>query len=107
LAVKRFEIMNRAGRVMVGARPPAVHRCLRGCNQMGSRPLQHLHITAEAKCLLCCEDYDERYVIGDLTSQTIADVLAGPEAARLRRWTYGLEQAPDDFICRRCIFAVA
>jgi hypothetical protein len=26
--------------------------------------------------------------------------------ARLRRWTYGVEEAPDDFLCRRCEFAI-
>ena len=29
-----------------------------------------------------------------------------PEMARLRRWVYGLEEAPQDFICRGCTFAL-
>ena len=58
-----------------------------------------------ASAVLCCEDYDEKYVVGDLTTSSVADVLAGPELARLRRWVYGLEEAPDDFICRKCVFA--
>jgi len=24
----------------------------------------------------------------------------------LRRWTYGVEEAPDDFLCRQCEFAL-
>jgi radical SAM protein with 4Fe4S-binding SPASM domain len=82
-------------------------RRLGGCDNIGSRPLQHLHITPHGKCVLCCEDYDERYVAGDLTNSTIADVLRGTELARYRRWTYGIEEAPDDFICRNCVFARA
>ncbi|MCB0163625.1 MAG: radical SAM protein [Anaerolineae bacterium] len=78
---------------------------LRGCEQMGSRPLQHLHITAQGSCVLCCQDYGEQYVVGDLTRQTVAEVLTGSELARYRRWSYGLENAPDNFICRKCIFA--
>ena len=27
------------------------------------------------------------------------------EVAKLRRWVYGIEEAPADFICRNCIFA--
>ena len=34
-------------------------------------------------------------------------VLSGDEIARLRRMIYGLERAPDDFICRKCVFALA
>jgi hypothetical protein len=26
--------------------------------------------------------------------------------ALLRRWVYGVEEAPDDFICRQCIYAL-
>ena len=81
------------------------HARLCGCDNVGSRPLEHLHITPYGKCVFCCEDYDENYVVGDLTAQTVGEVLGGPEIAQLRRWTYGQEDAPDDFICRRCIFA--
>jgi hypothetical protein len=55
--------------------------------------------------VLCCEDSSERYVVGDLTRQSVTEVLTGPAFARMRRLAYGLDPAPPDFICRRCIFA--
>jgi hypothetical protein len=55
--------------------------------------------------VLCCEDYDEKYVVGDLTRQTVREVLEGEELALMRKWIYGLEEAPADFICRKCVFA--
>ncbi len=103
--VQRHVIMDRAGWLDVGLKPPERKRHLAGCDNLGSRPLQHLHITPRGKCVLCCEDYDERYVVGDLTKNSIAEVLEGEEIAKLRRWVYGLEEAPQDFICRNCIFA--
>ena len=103
--VQPHVVMDRAGWLDVGLKPPAKKRTLAGCNNVGSRPLQHLHITPHGKCVLCCEDYDEKYVVGDLTRNTIDEVLRGDEIARLRRWVYGLEEAPEDFICRNCIFA--
>jgi hypothetical protein len=36
----------------------------------------------------------------------VAEVLGGDAMARLRRWAYGAEEAPEDFLCRRCEFAV-
>jgi pyruvate-formate lyase-activating enzyme len=103
--VRYYEVMNRAGNVPLGLRPPAPRQRLCGCEQTGSRPLQWLHITPHGTCVLCCQDYREQYVIGDLHRQTVEEVLAGPAVARLRRWAYGLDEAPVDFICRDCIYA--
>jgi hypothetical protein len=105
--VRPFNIMDRAGWLDVGFGPNTPHRRLRGCENLGSRPLEHLHITAAGKVVFCCEDYDEVHTVGDLTLQTVDEVLGGDEIAELRRWTYGIENAPDNFICRNCLFAIA
>jgi MoaA/NifB/PqqE/SkfB family radical SAM enzyme len=104
--VKSFEVMDRAGYLQIGLKPAMPNQKLCGCDNVGSRPLQHLHITPRGQCVLCCEDYDEKYVVGDLSKESVDDVLRGPELARMRRWVYGLEEAPRDFICRGCTFAL-
>ena len=104
--VKYYEVMDRAGYLQIGLKPALPNQRLCGCENLGSRPLQHLHITPRGKCVLCCEDYDEKYVVGDLTRESVHDVLTGPELARMRRMAYGLEEAPRDFICRGCAFAL-
>ena len=45
--------------------------------------------------------------VGDLTRESVVDVLRGPELARMRRMIYGLEEAPANFICRNCVFALS
>jgi MoaA/NifB/PqqE/SkfB family radical SAM enzyme len=102
--VRAFKIRSRAGQIGV-ALPPAKKR-LRGCDLMGSRPFEHLHVTASGRAVLCCQDYYEKWVVGDLKTQSVAEVLGGERIARLRRWAYGVEDAPDDFLCRRCEFAL-
>jgi hypothetical protein len=104
--VKSFEVMDRAGYLQIGLKPTLGARRLAGCENNGSRPLQHLHITPRALCVLCCEDYDEAYVVGDLTTASVEEVLRGPELARLRRRAYGIDDAPADFICNKCVFAL-
>jgi MoaA/NifB/PqqE/SkfB family radical SAM enzyme len=104
--VKTFEVMDRAGYLQIGLKPALPNQRLCGCDNVGSRPLQHLHITPRGTCVLCCEDYDEKYVVGDLSRESVRDVLTGPALARMRRWVYGLEEAPRDFICRGCSFAL-
>ncbi|MEP6768861.1 MAG: radical SAM/SPASM domain-containing protein [Acidobacteriota bacterium] len=103
--VKPFKIRSRpASGTYVSE--PLPKKELRGCDLMGSRPFEHLHITATAKAVLCCQDYYEKLAIGDLKTQTVADLLGGETMARLRKWTYGVEEAPADFLCRRCEFAI-
>lgn len=104
--VKSYEVMNRAGNVPLGLQPPRPHRRLCGCDQTGSRPVQWVHITAHGRCVLCCQDYQEAYVVGDLHEESLDDILSGPRMASLRRWVYGLDEAPENFICRHCVFAV-
>jgi MoaA/NifB/PqqE/SkfB family radical SAM enzyme len=103
--VRPFRIRSRPASGTFVPEPPAKKR-LRGCELMGSRPFEHLHVTATAKAVLCCQDYYEKLVVGDLRTQTVAEVLGGDTMARLRRWTYGVEDAPADFLCRRCEFAI-
>lgn len=103
---KLYEVMDRAGYLEVGQKPAVPHRRLRGCQVVGSRPLQHLHVSPYGQCVLCSEDYDHHYVVGDLRESTVEEVLTGPALARLRRQVYGYEEAPDDFICRGCVFAL-
>ena len=91
--VKYFEVMDRAGYLQIGLSPRGPNRGCAAATTSARGRLQHLHITPHGQCVLCCEDYDENYVVGDLTQER-REVLTGPEIARLRRWVYGLEEAP-------------
>ena len=104
---KYYEVMNRAGNVMIGLRPTQAIGRLCGCEQTGSRPLQWVHITPRGECVLCCQDYHEQYVVGDLGEESLRSILTGPRLALMRRWAYGLEEAPADFLCRNCIYALS
>jgi MoaA/NifB/PqqE/SkfB family radical SAM enzyme len=110
-AGSRFEVdmhhaTDRAGFLEVGLKAIQPKRHLAGCDLLGSRVIQHLHITPRGACIICCQDYDENYVVGDLSKQSIGEVLEGDEMAKIRRWTYGVEEAPENFICRTCVFAL-
>src|SRR5258707_14407244 len=71
--VEHHVVMDRAGWLDIGLKPDAPKKQLAGCDNIGSRPLQHLHITPRGQCVLCCEDYDEKYIFGDLTRNSIAE----------------------------------
>jgi len=103
--VKPFKIRSRPESGTYVVEPPPLKK-LKGCELMGSRPFEHLHVNGTGTAVLCCQDYYEKLRIGDLKTQTVADVLGGEKIARMRRWAYGVEEAPEDFLCRRCEFAI-
>jgi MoaA/NifB/PqqE/SkfB family radical SAM enzyme len=101
-----YEVMDRAGAIPLGLHPKTPHKHLRGCEQTGSRVVQWVHITPLADCVLCCQDYKDQYIVGNLKQQNLDEILSGPRMALMRRWVYGIEEAPADFICRGCIYAL-
>lgn len=101
-----YPVMDRAGAVPIGLHPESRHEHLRGCEQTGSRVVQWVHITPRADCVLCCQDYFDQHIVGNLNEQPLDEILSGPRMSLLRRWVYGMETAPADFICRGCIYAL-
>src|SRR5207237_10737295 len=80
--IEHHVVMDRAGWLDVGLRPLAQNQRLAGCDNVGSRPLQHLHITPHGKCVLCCEEYDENYIVDDVTTPTVDEARASAARAR-------------------------
>jgi MoaA/NifB/PqqE/SkfB family radical SAM enzyme len=104
--VKHFVVNDRAGLMQIGLKVIGSKKKLRGCDLMGSRPTQHLHINPHGDAVLCCQDYHEVHKVGNVLESSIEEVMAGDEMQRMRRMIYGLDTAPADFICRNCPFAI-
>jgi MoaA/NifB/PqqE/SkfB family radical SAM enzyme len=104
--VQDFEANDRAGYLEIGLAAEGRDLSVRGCDYMGSRPIEHVHITAAANIVLCCQDYDESWVLGNLENESLREVLDGEAYARARRQVYGIEAPPEDFICDNCRYAL-
>lgn len=104
--VQDFEANDRAGYLDIGLAAEGRDLMVRGCDYMGSRPIEHIHITAAANIVLCCQDYDESWVLGNLEDQSLREILDGEDYARARRQVYGVEDPPEDFICDNCRYAL-
>jgi pyruvate-formate lyase-activating enzyme len=91
---------NRAGAI-VGSEnidDPVWTGELRGCR----RAVEDVTVNVDGKVLLCCEDFHQDHVLGDLRTHTLDEILSGDRAVAYRRTIFGLEPAPADFICRKC-----
>jgi len=71
---------------------------LRGC----SWPLNHAYFSVRGDLFICCNDYYQREVYGNIRDGTLHDVMVHPRAVKLRRRVFGVEDAPKDYICRTC-----
>jgi len=104
--VQDFEANDRAGYLDIGLAAKGRELEIRGCDYMGSRPIEHIHITAAANIVLCCQDYDEKFVLGNLERQSLREILESDAYAKARRQVYGVDEQPEDFICANCSYAI-
>ncbi|MHB8596938.1 MAG: radical SAM/SPASM domain-containing protein [Ktedonobacteraceae bacterium] len=82
------------------------HKRLKGCG-LNNRTWEWLHINSNGKVILCCQDYNEEHVIGNVASQSLEEIITTSQRLQYHRWTVGEEEAPEDYICRKCIHAIA
>jgi len=77
---------------------------LAGCLQ--DRPIAYVHVGVAGEVFLCCQDYFKKDRLGDLTQQSLREILDSPPARRHLEYVYSGRQSPADFICKHCELAV-
>jgi radical SAM protein with 4Fe4S-binding SPASM domain len=93
-----------AGKKDQGLLPiPLRHEKLQGC--LWERDREWLHFDAAGEGILCCHDYFSQYKMGNIETASVAEIYQGEPIQKWRRWIGGEEEAPEDFICRRCAYA--
>ncbi len=66
------------------------------------RPWRVMHVLADGRVVLCCNDWDAMHVLGDLRRQSIAEVWRGAPYQGLRR-ALGTSRGPRPaLLCDRC-----
>lgn len=90
---------DRAGDVSgVYAQGVRIEGRLTGCGW----PVQHANISVAGDLFLCCNDYYQREVFGNIRDASIDELMTSNAAVSLRRRVFGVTDAPEDFLCRRC-----
>jgi MoaA/NifB/PqqE/SkfB family radical SAM enzyme len=104
--VETIESTSRGGLVEAVIRPYVKKEdaVLAGCLQ--DRPTAYVHIGVAGEVFLCCQDYFKKDRLGDLTQQSLREILDSPEARKYLEYIYGGRESPADFICKRCELAV-
>jgi radical SAM protein with 4Fe4S-binding SPASM domain len=91
---------SRGGSVDVGEYAPDVDHGerLTGCMVA----LHKMNISVDGTALLCCEDFERKYVLGNIRQSSLKELGESDAAVLYRKRSYGWEPASPDFICRGC-----
>ncbi len=81
------------------------YESLKGC--FAKRDLEWLHFTPSGQTILCCQDYQEKYSVGNILSESIPQLYSNEQFSQFRQWVSGEQIAPEDFICRTCVFSIS
>jgi len=103
--VQRFQPNDRAGLMRNEYRQNVFKKALRGCG-LQNRTSEWFHINADGNVILCCQDYFEEHVIGNASRDCLRSLVSSEARVRLHRWTIGADEAPDEYLCRRCAHAM-
>lgn len=100
IRVKRIVSDDRAGSQpkLVAITKTSQAERLSGCDRI----LRYMHFRYDGAVYLCCQDYEQTTLLGDITRQSPAEIMTSVEATQLRKQIYGMAPAAPTLICRSC-----
>ncbi|MCD4692563.1 MAG: radical SAM protein [Calditrichales bacterium] len=76
---------------------------MQGC--LWERHKEWMHFNAEGDAILCCHDYQSSYKLGSIDDASLNELFMGDNIQRWRGWIEGYQEAPNNFMCRKCHYA--
>jgi len=96
---------DRAGNVRLRADQDALTGRAIGCLDR-DRPWRALHVLSDGRVILCCSDYGSEHVLGNLTSQSVAEVWRSEAYQSLRESLESRKGPRPPLLCDRCAAAI-
>ena len=72
-----------------------------GCHQIQTK----LCVNVNGDFYICCMDYFQKYIYGNINDGELIDILSAQRAKRLFAQVSGVASVPTDFICLKCFAA--
>ncbi len=69
-----------------------------GCNSV----LRYLNVDILGNLFICCNDYDKRYIWGNILNGELKEIINSPQIIDIRKKIFGYKEADKNFICRKC-----
>jgi radical SAM protein with 4Fe4S-binding SPASM domain len=64
-------------------------------------PFRELNVYSDGKAVLCCDDWNEEYVVGDLNTQSLGEIWRGEALTRARK-AHLESRGADLSVCAKC-----
>ena len=101
------DLDDRAGNVLSGngvkIKKP-FHGKLKGCNNY-NRPFRIFHVLFNGDVVLCCRDWRQEVILGNIMEDNIYHVWNSPQYEYIRKVITSKEESHEEFLCSRCIYA--
>jgi len=104
-----WPLVSRAGKVEYDkfADKKTYHEKIFGCKQGRENNINSwFHICTDGKVILCCQDWFEELVLGNMKLQTINEVWNGKKYLETLDKVFGRQESESDFICKKCESAI-
>jgi MoaA/NifB/PqqE/SkfB family radical SAM enzyme len=75
-----------------------VQGTLAGCSNV----LNWLFVSVDGNCFICCEDYHQKEIFGNIGNGSLQEILSSSAAQELRKKVFGAVPSCSDFLCRHC-----
>ncbi len=106
MTVSMGKTMDRGGVMKNDFKSTVEHKKTFGCMNHSSRLINWIHVNSQGVCFICPMDYYYCHIVGNLKDNSLEEVLSGDKLSLYRKYAYGIEEMPADFICRNCVASI-
>jgi len=99
--VNSWWLISRAGNAFPGH--PQYYGKIIGCKE--KRAEHWAHILSDGTVILCCNDYQEEVVLGNVKKCSLRDIWTGAARQQIFEYFQGKRDMPQNFLCKRCEWA--
>jgi len=97
--VETWRTDDRAGAITLPGVPSRYHDgALNGC----PLAIRYINVSVDGDVFLCAQDFWKSHVLGNVHVDSLRSILDCDMAWQYRRWVFGIELAPNEWLCRRC-----
>ena len=96
-------LINQAGNINnEHVESPPINRIFNHTFCRDGKLLNSITINYDGDCRLCCKDYQKKYTVGNILTDSIKDILTSKESKRLISQIYGSNSKDKDLLCKNC-----
>jgi len=101
--IRSWEAVSRAGNV---SNWKGLHhgQSIYGCHS--ARNTHWMSILYNGSCVLCCMDWKSEIILGYTSAKTLKEIWESEEYSKIREMSTGKIQSPDNFLCKKCEWAI-